>query len=138
MRGIGNNRVGGSYDAGAQFDIIDCDPFQGPITVLVGTADVLNPHSSGSGNYIVNNASAADLTTLGAPTAGVDDGLTIAFWSNTAFAHKITCPTTLIQTGAATPKTSATLAAFAGAGILLRAYQGNWQVIGSNGTVTFA
>jgi hypothetical protein len=137
-RGIPNNSIGGAYDVRAQTDIIDCDPFQGPATILTGTADVLNAHSLGSANYIVNNTTAADLTTLAAPLVGVDDGLCIAFWSNTAFAHKITCPTTLIQNGAATPKTSATLAAFAGAGILLRAFNGNWQVISTTGTVTYA
>ena len=134
-RGMGARSVGGAYSADAQQDIIDCDPQQGPITLLTGTTDILNPQAGG--NYIVNTGS-ADLTTLGAPRAGLDDGVTIVFHSNTAFAHKITCPTTLILNGAASAKTSATLAAFAGAMITLRAFNGNWLVLASNGTVTYA
>lgn len=103
---------------------VDCDSFQGPITLLTGTADVINPHVSG--NYVIKSTS-ADLMTLGAPTAGVDDNLCINIWSDTLFAHTITA-TTLFANGTAL-KTTATFAAFRGAGMTLRAFNGVWQVI---------
>lgn len=135
-RGIGARNAGGAYSPDSQQDIIDCDPQQGAYTLLTGTTDVLNPQAGG--NYLVQGTPAADLCTLAAPRAGLDDGVTILFHSVSAYAHKITCPTTLILNGAATAKTSATLPAFAGGMITLRAYNGNWLVLASNGTITYA
>jgi hypothetical protein len=111
----------------------------GSLIHLTGTADVLNPHSAQ--DYEVDNASAADLTTLAAPSlgdpsAGGDDGKIIRFTSTTAFAHKITA-TGLLQTGTASVN-SVALAAFAGASVTLKANNGKWQIIASNGTLTFA
>lgn len=124
-RGVGNH-AGGSYDGSAAQDIIDGDGFEGPITVLSGTADVINAHVAG--NYVVNTGS-ADAMVLGAPTAGVDDNLSIAIYSNTAFAHTLTA-TGLLQTGQSGKTGVITFAAFAGSGVSLRAYQGKWQVLG--------
>ena len=115
----------GSYDASAAQDIINSDCLQGPITVLTGTADVINPHVSG--NYIINSTS-ADAIVLTAPTAGVDDGLQICFAvQSVSLAHTITA-TSLFAAGVAL-KTTCTPAQFAGAGIVLRAYNGLWHVI---------
>ena len=130
-RGIGARAVGGAYTQDTQQDIIDGDSLQGPIVLLSGTTDALNPHLSG--NYIIKTGS-ADAITLAAPTAGVDDNLTINVWSDTLFAHTITA-TTLFANGTAL-KTTATFAAFRGAGVTLRAFNGVWQVIGQGG-ITF-
>lgn len=135
-RGIGARSVGGAYSQDAQQDIIDCDPTQGTPILLSGTTDILNPIQGG--NYIITNASAADICTLAAPRVGLDDGVQILFHSNTAFAHSITCPSAIILNGAASAKTTAALAAFAGAMITLRAYQGKWLVFASVGTVSYS
>jgi hypothetical protein len=135
-RGV-QNHAGGAYDAGAQSDIIQTDPLQGPIILLTGTADAINPYGVNapsssplsSTNYMVNTGS-ADLMTLAAPVSGVDDGLSISIYSNTAFAHTLTS-TGNFQTGG-TATGVLTFAAHAGAGVLLRAYQGKWQIIGNN------
>ena len=112
-----------------------CDPFQTSfITVLSGTADAVNPYNPNGNNYVVNTGS-ADAMTLAAPVSGSDDGLTVAIFSNTAQAHTLTS-TGNIQSGAAGTGVL-TFAAHAGAGVLLRAYQGKWQIIGATGiTVT--
>lgn len=141
-RGVGSHS-GGSYDASAQADIITTDPFQGAIQILAGTADVINIDNGQGNNYICTNAGALDAVTLSrvpignALGTGADDGLTVCLWSASAFAHKITT-VALLQTGVTGGKNSVTLAAFAGAGVILRAYNGLWQVVGSTGALTFA
>lgn len=132
-RGLQHYGVVGADTAGG--DLTQTDAFQGIPVVLTGTADVLNPYAQ-STNYMINTGS-ADACTLILPVAGVDDNLSVAIWSATAFAHSVTLPSAKMANGAAL-KTSATLAAFAGAGILLRAWQGTWQVIGSTGAITYA
>jgi hypothetical protein len=115
----------GAFDAGAAQDVVDTDALQGPIKILTGTADAINPHVSG--NYIIQSAS-ANAITLGAPTAGVDDGLSISIAvDSTSLAHTITA-TALIANGTAL-KTTVTPAQFKGAGIVLRAFNGVWHVI---------
>lgn len=126
-RGIGPHL--GAFDASAAQDVQDGDAFQSPPTVLSGSADVINPHKGG--NYIVNTAG-VDAMTLGLPTAGVDDNLSVAIYSATANAHTVTLPSAQLAAGVAL-KTIATFAAFAGAGILLRAWNGTWQVVGQVG-----
>lgn len=83
--------------------------------------------------YLIAKAGVAALT-LAAPVAGADDGKEIEVYSQTANAHTITA-TGLFQTGAATVNL-ATFAAFAGAGVRLRAFQGKWMVIYQN-AITF-
>ena len=124
-RGIGNH-AGGAYTTDSQQDIIDGDAFEGPITQLTGSADAINPHASG--NYVVKTAG-VDAMTLAAPTVGTDDGLSISVYSDTTNAHTITA-TSLLANGTAL-KTTATFAAFRGAGVTLRAFNGVWQVIGN-------
>jgi hypothetical protein len=133
-RGIGQH-AGGAYSGDCQQDLIDTDPYQGPITVLSGSADAITNHVGG--NYLINRAG-VDAITLFQPIAGADDGLTLVFVSNTANAHTITCPTTCIQTGGASAlKTVVTLTANLGASVQLRAYQGNWQAVGQVGVTSF-
>lgn len=131
-RGLGAHL--GAFDASAAQDVQDGDAFQALPTVLSGAADVINPHKSG--NYIINTAG-VDAITLGLPTVGADDNLSIAIYSATTNAHTITLPSAQLAPGVAL-KTTAALAAFAGAGILLRAWNGTWQVVGSAGTVTYS
>lgn len=129
--------AGGAFDypsASAVSNLPD-----GSLTQLSGTADVIPNHSAG--DYEVTNAAAADLCTLGAPTAGDplaggDDGKIIRFTSTSAFAHRITS-TGNLQTGTASVN-SVTLAAFAGASVTLKAFNGKWQIIGSNAALTLA
>jgi hypothetical protein len=138
-RGIAARGLGGAYTPYNQQDIIDTDAFEGPITVLTGTTDAINPHVPG--NYIIaaNAGASLDAITLGLPTAGVDDGLSINIYSDTAFAHTVTLPSTGFAAGlAAGLKTVATFTAGRGAGISLRAYNGVWQVIGISPAMTGA
>jgi hypothetical protein len=115
----------GSFDQSAAQDINDTSVFTGPIVKLTGLLDTINPHQSG--NYVVTQAGAPDVMTLTAPTAGTDDGLMISVISDTTCAHTITA-TSLLANGTAL-KSLATFAAFRGAGVVLRAYNGVWQVI---------
>lgn len=85
-------------------------------------------------DYVITKAGVAALT-LAAPTATVDDGQIIVVTSGTAFAHTLTA-TGLLNTGAAAVNL-ATFAAFAGAGLVLMAYQGKWNVISQIG-ITFS
>jgi hypothetical protein len=129
------NHAGGSFDQAEILDIVQTDPFQSKyITVLSGTTDAINPYNANGNNYVINTGS-ADATTLVAPVSGADDGLVISLVSNTAYAHTLTS-TGNLQTGASGTGVL-TMAAYAGCTILLRAYQGKWQLIGSVGiTVT--
>jgi hypothetical protein len=144
-RGMANHG-GGSYDQSSMQDIVDGDALQGPVTKLFGVAatpDVINPHVAG--NYMIESG-AVDPITLAAPfpggpatlqssgAIGGDDNLSIAIFSDTLFAHTVTA-TALFANGTAL-KTTATFAAFKGAGMILRAWNGVWQVVSSTG-VTF-
>lgn len=130
-RGLQARNAGGAYSQDAIQDIIDGDSLQGGLIFLTGTTDVINPHIAG--NYVIDTGS-ADAITLGAPTAEVDDNLSLNIWSDTLFAHTVTA-TALFANGTAL-KTTATFAAFRGAGMTLRAMDGVWHVVASSG-VTF-
>lgn len=87
-----------------------------------------------SGNYVITKAGVlAD--TLGAPTAGIQDGTIIVLTSSTANAHTLTA-TGLLQTGTAFVNL-ATFAAQPGAGLVLQAFNGKWIVLSSVG-ITFS
>lgn len=73
--------------------------------------------------------------TLAAPVTVVDDGKIITITSNTANAHTLTA-TGLLNTGSASVNL-ATFAAFAGAGLILMAVRGKWNVISQIG-ITFS
>lgn len=90
--------------------------------------------SVSSGYYLVTKAG-VEAMTLAAPTAGAQDGLTITIQSTTANAHTLTA-TGLLQVGTASVNL-ATFAAQAGAGLVLRAYNGKWVLISSVG-ITFS
>ena len=92
----------------------------------IGASGALNPHSSA--NYVLTKAGVAAMT-LGAPTAGVDDGVVIFIMSSTAQAHTVTA-TGLFVDGAGHVKL-ATFAANIGASFSIQAYQGKWYVLGT-------
>lgn len=80
---------------------------------------------------VLNKATALASTTLAAP--GKDqDGLRLIFTSTTAAAHVITATTLLADGATGSPHTTATFAAFKGAGFTLCALQGLWQVVANN------
>lgn len=99
-------------------------PSQTPVQ-LEGTNGAL---SISSGSYIINKAGVLALT-LGAPTAGVQDGMVIKLESATANAHTLTATSLLNNGGTGVPYTTATFAAHAGAYIVLRSYNALWYVI---------
>lgn len=129
-RGLGARSQGGAFSQDAIQDLIDSDSFQGPITLLSGSSDILNPQAGG--NYVVKTAG-VNAMTLAAPRVGLDDGVTINVWSDTTNAHTITCPSAIVAAGVAL-KTVITLPAFRGGGVTLRAYNGVWQIIGQGFT----
>jgi hypothetical protein len=90
-----------------------------PIAITASGAVPVRPGA----NYVITNAGITALT-LAAPTAGADDGVSITIESATAFAHTLTA-TGLLSTGSASVNV-ATFAAFAGASVTLRAYNGKW------------
>jgi hypothetical protein len=135
-RGIANHS-GGAYDGGARQDLLDTWPFHNPITFLSGSGDAIPPNVAAQ--YLITTAGVDAMTLVapasGGPLVGGSDGLMIAIVSNTAHAHTLTA-TGLLQTGASGTGVL-TMAADAGCTIVLRAYQGLWQLISSNGiTVT--
>lgn len=133
-QGVGAHGLGGAYTPFNQQDIINTDAFQGPVTEISGSSDVINPHASG--NYVVKTAG-VDAMTIGVPTAGVDDNLSIAIYSDTANAHTLTAPSAIFATGKAGANlTVLTFLAGRGSGVQLRAYNGTWQVIGNNGVTS--
>jgi hypothetical protein len=128
-RGIGGRNSGGAYSQDGQQDLIDGDALQGGPTELSGTTDAIN--GSVPGNYLIKTAG-VDAVTLTVPRVGLDDNLSIAIYSDTTNAHTVTLPSALFAAGVAL-KTVATFAAFRGAGLIVRAYNGSWQVISQSG-----
>lgn len=135
MRGLGAH-AGAFTNPGAMQDIIDADCLQGPITLLTGATDAINPHVPG--NYILTGT-VLDAMTLGLPTAGVDDGLTIAFYAAVAGkVHTLTLPSAAFSDGIEAAKTIATwTTGFLGQGLTIRAFNATWMVLSTTGTITF-
>jgi hypothetical protein len=114
-------------------DVMQCDAFQAPITTLSGSADAISFHTNNN-NFVITSTG-VDAATIAAPVSGADDNLSVSIYSSTAHAHTLTS-TGHLSTGTASVNV-ATFAAFAGAGVTLRAYQGKWQVVGATG-ITFS
>lgn len=86
-------------------------------------------------NFAITKATAAAIT-LVAPDKS-QDGLEITFTSQTAAAHVITATSLLGDAVSGSPHTTATFAAYIGAGIVLQAQNGVWNVITKTGvTIT--
>lgn len=141
-RGIDGHNQGGAFSRDTQEDLVQSDSFIGGPMVLTGTTDAIAfPYVPtfplGSQNYIISTAG-VDAVTLGLPRNPNDDNQSVNIWSDTANAHTVTLPSTAYAIGGtAGLKTIATFAANRGAGMSLRAYNGTWQVISSQG-VTFS
>lgn len=97
---------------------------------LTGSADAVS--ATAPGFYLVKTAG-VDAMTLAAPTAAAE-GIIVSIYSDTTNAHTVTA-TALLANGTAL-KTTATFAAFRGAGLQLRATNLVWHVLTSSG-VTF-
>jgi hypothetical protein len=101
-----------------------------PFTPITASG-AINPHQSA--NYMITKAGVAAMT-LGAPTTGADDGVVIAVYSNTAYAHTVTA-TGLFIDGSGNVNVL-TFAAHAGAACFLTAYQGKWLAQEQNSTMS--
>jgi hypothetical protein len=104
---------------------------QGPYNML-SASGALNPHQSA--RYVVTKSTAAALT-LGPPTSGADDGVSIQIFSTTAAAHTVTAPTAgqIVDGNSSTYNTVMTFNAKIGANCTLDAYQGKWYVTSETG-----
>lgn len=102
-----------------------------PLNLLSAGSDAIPAHTAAQ--YVVTTAG-VDAMTLAAPTATTDDGKVIVVTSNTGNSHTITA-TGLFQSGVSAAVNLATFNAFAGATIILMAYQGKWNVLSLNGVV---
>jgi len=134
-RGLQARTLGGTYTQDSQIDIGDGDCFQIAPTVLTGTTDAIPGFASGihfGGNYVIETG-AIDAITLPVPTAEIDDNLSLSIFSDTAFAHTVTLPGAFFAKGTAGLGTTATFTAGRGAGLILRAWNGTWQVLGQPG-----
>lgn len=129
-RGVGARAAGGAYTQDGQQDLIDSDALQGSIIELSGTTDVIAPNAPG--NYVIKTGQ-INAMTLAAPRVGTDDNLTIAIYSDTLFAHTLTT-VALLANGTAI-KSVATFAVFKGSGLMLRAFNGVWQVMSQTAIV---
>lgn len=101
-----------------------------PAVFLAGSADAIP--ATVPGFYVVKTAG-VDAMTLAAPAAA-QEGMIIDVWSDTANAHTITA-TSLFANGTAL-KTTATFAAFRGAGVTLRACNLVWHTLAQT-AITF-
>jgi hypothetical protein len=108
------------------------DSLQSAVLIPIIASGAIAPRNAAA--YVITKAGVA-AETLAAPTAGTDDGLMITLTSGTAFSHTLTA-TGLLNTGSASVNV-ATFAAFAGAGLVLMAYNGKWNVISATG-ITFS
>lgn len=84
------------------------------------------------GTLYILGRSTAQAVTMGAPTAGNDDGLIFEFQSDSAAAHTVTFTGNTLDSGSAAVA-SATFNANKGACLRVRAYNGRWKVIFANG-----
>lgn len=86
---------------------------------------------------VLDKAGVAAMT-LAAPAVD-QDGLMLIVTSTTAQAHTITATSLLADGESGSPETTATFAAYKGAGCTLMALQGLWQVVSNaNATITFS
>lgn len=86
--------------------------------------------AAAAGNYILTKADGTTAITLTAPTAGTQDGATLAIYSGSAEAHTVVCSSCLATGG--TNVGTMTFAAYAGAGFTLEAYNGKWMIVVNN------
>lgn len=120
------DRTTGAYTQNEQLANLG-NPFDAPH--LLAANGAIDPHTPG--RYCITKGSACALT-LGAPIAGLEDGLTITVYSDTAFAHTITA-TGLFADGAGHVNLC-TFAAQIGAQAVMLARNGKWYADGAGVT----
>lgn len=103
----------------------------GPQAVVSADGEI----TAKKGVVVIAKTSAAALT-IAAPTATTDDGNELTIYSVTLFAHTVTFTTSGFNSSG-TDQDVATFTAFKGNSMTLRAYQGNWYVVGTK-NVTLA
>jgi hypothetical protein len=105
---------------------------QHTVNLLAGDGAIAIP--SASQDYAITKGSIAALTIV-APTVGTDDGKELTVWSETAFAHVITCA----AVGFSGKNASGTLTwnGTRGSSVKFKARNGQWWVTAING-VTIA
>lgn len=114
--------------ASADGDVIEVQPLNQTVQNGVTLAAASGAIALVPGTVVITKTGSLAAMTLAAPTAA-QDGLMLTVTSATAFAHTITA-TSLIEDGVTGgAKTTATFAAFAGATIVLVAYNLKWHTV---------
>jgi hypothetical protein len=125
---------GGAYDQNQIFvNLVNAYDSAHQIAANPGTSPQPAFDQTTPGRYVITKTSACVIA-LVAPTAGRDDGLTLQFLSNTAFAHQVTFSGSL-QDGAGHTN-QCQFPAQAGAMLELVAFNGKWNVVSQQGTFT--
>lgn len=104
-----------------------------PFTVLSDTQTL----TVKNGNFVATKAGASTIT-IPAPTAGTDDGTTIMLTAGSDYAHKFTCTGKIQRNDNATECNSVAVAAYTGASVCLRAYNGYWQTFFASGSIAYS
>lgn len=135
--------LGNAYSGGGTVIITDQAPtINNP--VIVGAKTTANVTVASANGAIAISPGVIEITkagvaamTLAAPTAGGpgtgNDGQRITIVSTTANAHTVTFTGATLNAGVAAAKTTATFAAFIGAGIEVMAMNAVWIMISSQG-----
>lgn len=108
--------------------------FAEDVPISIGQDSTIVP-AGANAVYNINKASACAIT-LSAPSLA-DNGVSLVFTSNTAFAHTITA-TGLIQDGSGNTRNTATFAANRGNTVVLVVENGSYNIEGAPQNVTFS
>lgn len=110
------------------------------VSITAASGAIPQPPSASStprlpGKYIINYNAGAGAYTLAAPTAGIDDGVCLQIFNNTAHAHTITTPAAgdIVDGNTSNHNTVWTFNANKGGCLTIEAYQGVWYAIGEIG-----
>lgn len=106
-------------------------PFSTPQTLTKQVVTTVTGAITIQNSTVLLTGTGVQAMTLAAPTAA-QAGTRIFVTSTSAHAHTITATSLLNDGATGVPHTTATFAAFAGAGIILEAYNGLWQVVSNN------
>lgn len=128
--GIGS---GGAFSRFMDFVLHGQWQFEVPpvASVQLQTAATLVPNVHIGACYILSRSGVITVT-MGAPTAGTDDGRIFEFQSDSANAHVINFTGNTLDSGGPSVA-SATFNANKGATLRIRAYNGRWKVVFANG-----
>lgn len=123
-----NPRTGGVLDVNGDFTINGWWNFVAPPAQIYTPVNVstlvLSGHQPGA--YMLSKSTGVTVT-IGAPTAGIDDGTMIVFDSDAAVSHTVTFTGSTLDTGSAAAL-SVTFNPFKGAGFAVFAYNGRWKI----------